>query len=98
MSLPNTGMSGMTEAAVIDCSPSTALTAAQATPRSPAEARLAVLRQRGSSLTAVARELGKNLSVVSRVNRGERRSRVIESAIAERLGLSMADAFPERHG
>ena len=47
------------------------------------------------SLSDVARDLGKNLSVVSRVNAGHRRSRVIEHAIAQRLGLPLPEAFPE---
>jgi hypothetical protein len=46
-------------------------------------------------LSDIARELGKNLSVVSRVNGGQRRSREIEGAIAQRLGLPVRDAFPE---
>ena len=53
--------------------------------------------ERGVSLTKIARALGKDLSTVSRVNNGERRSREIEEAIAERLGLSVRDAFPEWH-
>jgi hypothetical protein len=47
------------------------------------------------SLSDVARDVGKNLSVVSRVNGAQRRSRVIERAIAQRLGLSLREAFPE---
>ena len=47
------------------------------------------------SLSDVARDLGKNLSVVSRVNGGQRRSRVIEDTIAQRLGLPLPEAFPE---
>ena len=55
------------------------------------------LRERGVSLTKVARTLGKDPSTVSRVNQRQRRSREIEEAIAERLGLSVRDAFPEWH-
>jgi len=46
-------------------------------------------------LSDIARDLGKDLSVVSRVNAGHRRSREIEETIAQKLGLSMPDAFPE---
>ena len=55
------------------------------------------LRERGVALTKVARALGKDPSTVSRVNQRQRRSREIEEAIAERLGLSVRDAFPEWH-
>ena len=61
------------------------------------EARLALLRERGVSLTDIAHDLGKDVSSVSRVNRGQRRSLVIEEEIARRLDLSKADAFPEWH-
>ena len=47
------------------------------------------------SLSDIARDLGKNLSVVSRVNGGQRRSREIEAAIAQSLGLAVREAFPE---
>jgi len=50
------------------------------------------------SLSDIARDLGKNLSVVSRVNSGQRRSREIEAAIAQSLGLSVREAFPEWYG
>ena len=50
------------------------------------------------SLSDIARDLGKNLSVVSRVNGGQRRSREIEAAIAQSLGLSVREAFPEWYG
>ena len=76
----------------------TALGAAQATPRSLGEARLALLRGRGESLSGIARDLGRDLSAVSRVNRAQRRSRTIEEEIARRLGLAAAEAFPEWHG
>jgi hypothetical protein len=73
----------------------TALDQAQARQRTRGEARLDLLRARGASLTGIARELGKDLSTVSRVNRGERRSKLIEREIAHRLGLSASEAFPE---
>ena len=77
--------------------PTTALDRAQARPRTPGEARLTLLRDRGIFLADIARDLGRDLSVVSRVNRGQRRSLVVEQEIARRLGLSVPDAFPEWH-
>jgi hypothetical protein len=75
--------------------PGSPLDKAQSRPRTRGEARRALLRDRGVSLSAIARALGKNLSVVSRVNGGQRRSRLIEQAIARHLGLSVGEAFPE---
>ena len=75
--------------------PGTPLDKARSRPRTRGEARRALLRERGVSLSDVARDLGKNISVISRVNGGQRRSRTIERAIAERLGLSLREAFPE---
>ena len=75
--------------------PGSPLDKARSRPRTRGEARRALLRERGISLSAIARELGKNLSVVSRVNGDQRRSRLIEAAIARRLGLSLTEAFPE---
>jgi lambda repressor-like predicted transcriptional regulator len=75
--------------------PRTPLDKAQSRPRTRGEARRELLRERGTSLSDVARDLGKNLSVISRVNGGQRRSRAIERAIAERLGLPLAEVFPE---
>ena len=77
--------------------PPTALDKAQARPRTPGEARLALLRDRGVFLADIARDLGRDLSMVSRVNRGQRRSELIEREIARRLDLSVPDAFPEWH-
>ena len=77
--------------------PTTALDEAQARPRTPGEARLTLLRDRGISLADIARDLGRDLSLVSRVNRGQRRSQVVEQEIARRLGLSVPDTFPEWH-
>ena len=77
--------------------PRTPLDSAQARPRTLGEARRDLLRERGFSLSDIARDLGKSLSVVSRVNRGLRRSRDIEKAIAHALGLSLREAFPEWH-
>lgn len=78
--------------------PRTPLDKALSRPRTWGEARRALLRDRGISLSDVARHLGKNLSVVSRVNASERRSKEIERAIAERLGLPLPQAFPEWYG
>ena len=77
--------------------PGSPLDKAQSRPRTRGEARWDLLRERGISLSDIARDLGKNLSVVSRVNRGQRRSRDIEEAIARALGLSLREAFPEWH-
>jgi hypothetical protein len=77
--------------------PTTSLDEAQTRPRTPGEARLALLRERGISLSDIARHLGRDLSVVSRVNSGQRRSQVIEEEIARRLELSISDVFPEWH-
>jgi lambda repressor-like predicted transcriptional regulator len=78
--------------------PGTPLDKAQSRPRTRGEARRTLLRERGISLSDVARDLSKNVSVVSRVNGGLRRSRLIEHAIAERLGLPLREAFPEWYG
>ena len=75
--------------------PGSPLDKAQSRPRTRGEARRDLLRERGISLSDIARDLGKNLSVVSRVTRGQRRSREIEEAIAQALGLSVREAFPE---
>ena len=77
--------------------PATALGEAQTRPRTLGEARLTLLRERGTCLADIARDLGRDLSIVSRVNRGQRRSEVIEREIARRLDLSVSDAFPERY-
>ena len=66
--------------------------------RSWGEARLALLHRRGFSLTDIANDLGKTLPAVSRVNQGHRRSMLIEQEIADRLGLSLSNAFPEWYG
>ena len=77
--------------------PGTPLDKVQSRPRSRGEARRVLLRERGVTLSTLARALGKNLSVVSRVNSGQRRSREIERAIAQHLGLPLEEAFPEWH-
>ena len=75
--------------------PRTVLDNAQARPRTLGEARRDLLRERRISLSDIARDLGKDVSIVSRVNRGQRRSRDIEEAIARALELSVWEAFPE---
>lgn len=72
------------------------VTQARARWRTPGEARLALLSERGVSLREIGRAVGKTISLVSRVNHGLRRSAAIEQEIADRLGLSVPDAFPER--
>ena len=56
-----------------------------------------LLRERRISLSNIASRVGRSLGVVSRVNRGERRSQMIEREIARRLTLSETEAFPEWH-
>lgn len=54
------------------------------------------LRLVGSSLSAVARELGVRATTVSSVSQGYRRSRRIEAAIAEKLGLVADKLWTDR--
>ena len=67
-------------------------------PKTLGEARLILLRERDTSLTEIARSLGVTLSIVSRVNKGTRRSQMIEREIARRLMLTHQETFPESHG
>jgi len=55
-----------------------------------------LLREREISLTDIADFLGKTVSFVSRVNKGQRRSLVVEREIARWLMLSEDETFPER--
>lgn len=55
------------------------------------------LRIVGSSLAAIARELGVTGTTVTSVSQGYRRSRRIESAIAEKLGSSSEALWPARY-
>jgi lambda repressor-like predicted transcriptional regulator len=73
----------------------TSLEKALSQPRTRGEARRALLRARGLTLADVARETGRHLSIVSRVNAAKKRSGSVERAIARRLGLRLAQAFPE---
>ncbi len=63
--------------------------------RTNAEARRALLRERGVTLADLAATLGCGAPLLSQVNGGSKRSRRIERAIAERLGLPLTKAFPE---
>lgn len=55
------------------------------------------LRLAGSSLACVARELGVAGTTVTCVSQGHRRSRRIEAAIAEKLGVQPRDLWPDRY-
>ncbi len=55
------------------------------------------LRISGSSLAKLSRELGLSISSVSTVSQGYRRSRRIQKAIAEQLGKSPEELWPERY-
>jgi hypothetical protein len=83
------------ERAQVRLMPPALLDKVRARRRTLSEARLVLLQERGSSLSDIARGVGKTLSYVSRVNSAERRSMVIERAIARRLSLPLWDAFPE---
>lgn len=55
------------------------------------------LRLRNRSLSDIARTLDVDPGTVSIVSRGFRRSRRIESAIAEALGQQPAELWPDRY-
>jgi len=55
------------------------------------------LRLTGSSLADVARELGVAATTVTSVSQGYRRSRRIEAAIAEKLGLLVEELWIDRY-
>lgn len=55
------------------------------------------LRLCGSSLAEVARELGVARTTVTSVSQGYRRSRRIESAIADKLGQPTERVWPDRY-
>ena len=57
----------------------------------------AELRIRGTSLAQIARDLGVSETSMSLVGRGKHRSRRIERAIAEALGTSPEELYPERY-
>lgn len=56
------------------------------------------LKMRSTSLTAIAARLGVTPSTVCMVSRGAGRSRRIEAAIAEVIGYSPAELWPDRYG
>ncbi|NJM00315.1 MAG: transcriptional regulator [Synechococcaceae cyanobacterium SM2_3_2] len=56
----------------------------------------AQLRLIGSSLASVARELGVKKQTVNTVVVGKGRSKRIEMAIAQKLGLTVEEVWPER--
>jgi Ner family transcriptional regulator len=55
------------------------------------------LRLAGSSLADVARELGVAATTVTSVSQGYRRSRRIESTIAEKLRVSVEELWKDRY-
>lgn len=55
------------------------------------------LRLAGSSLAAVARELGVAATTVTSVSQGYRRSRRIETAIADKLGMKAEEVWKDRY-
>ncbi|WP_082023115.1 helix-turn-helix domain-containing protein [Leisingera sp. ANG-S5] len=55
------------------------------------------LRISGSSLAQLSWELGVSISSVSTVSQGYRRSHRIQKAIAEKLGHSPENLWPERY-
>jgi Ner family transcriptional regulator len=57
----------------------------------------AALELRGSSLSDIARRLEVAPTTISIVSRGFRRSRRIEAAIADKLGVSAAQLWPDRY-
>ncbi|MDX2270357.1 MAG: helix-turn-helix domain-containing protein [Cyanobacteriota bacterium] len=57
----------------------------------------AQLRLKGSSLAGVSRELGVTKQTVNAVLAGKGRSKRIETAIAQKLGLSVEEVWPDRY-
>jgi len=55
------------------------------------------LRSVGSSLADVANSLGISKSTVTVVCQGRRRSHRVQAAIAERLGTTPQQLFPDRY-
>ncbi|WP_417607301.1 helix-turn-helix domain-containing protein [Primorskyibacter flagellatus] len=55
------------------------------------------LRSNGSSLASIARLLGVSQSTVTVVCQGYRRSHRIQSAIADQLGTTPQQLFPDRY-
>ncbi|WP_245708087.1 helix-turn-helix domain-containing protein [Celeribacter baekdonensis] len=64
----------------------------------PAHERLKMeLRLRGKSIASVARELDVLRSTVTLVSQGLRRSSKIEKALANAVGTTPAELFPDRY-
>ena len=55
------------------------------------------LREAGSSISALARELSVAPETVTIVSQGYRKSHRVQTAIAETLGVTPAELFPERY-
>ena len=55
------------------------------------------LKLKGSSLAQIARELQVAPTTVTTVSQGMRRSRRIEAAIADRLGMAPSRLWPDRY-
>lgn len=55
------------------------------------------LRLRGTSLSKIARELDVTPTTVTTVCQGFRRSRRIEGAIADALGIAAENLWPDRY-
>lgn len=55
------------------------------------------LRLAGSSLSRIARDLSVAATTVTSVSQGHRRSRRIEAAIAEKLGIMPQDLWLDRY-
>lgn len=56
------------------------------------------LAKRGISFSAIAADLGLTPTTVCGVSRGRGRSARIENAIAEAIGFSVAEIWPDREG
>lgn len=55
------------------------------------------LRLRGKSIASIARELDVFRSSVTLVSQGLRRSEKIEKALAEAIGMTPQELFPDRY-
>lgn len=58
---------------------------------------MARLRSAGSGFSAIARELGITPSAVSLVSKGDRCSRRVQQAIADKLGVAPVEIWPARY-
>ena len=55
------------------------------------------LRQRGTSLAQISRELQITQGSVTAVSQGHRRSRRVEQALAEAIGVTAEELFKDRY-